>query len=94
MGWTLTLSAKGQLTIPKDLREVINLHPGDEVVYSVVNGELIITPKNINFGDLAGLLGNPPNGPATLEEIDAAVMAAAGANALDTGDDEQADAAE
>jgi AbrB family looped-hinge helix DNA binding protein len=94
MGWTLTLSAKGQLTIPKDLREAINLHPGDEVVYSVVNGDLVITPKNIDFGDLVGLLGDPPNGPATLEEIDAAVMAAGGANVLDTGDDEQADAAQ
>ncbi|MGK9051780.1 AbrB/MazE/SpoVT family DNA-binding domain-containing protein [Neorhizobium sp. CSC1952] len=94
MSWTLTLSAKGQLTIPKDLREALNLHPGDEVVYSIVNDELVITPKNIDFGDLAGLLGKPPNGPASLEEIDAAIVAAAGANVLDTGDDEQADAAE
>ena len=94
MKWELTVSAKGQLTIPKDLREAVNLHPGDQVVYSIVNGEIVITPKNVDFVDLVGLLGKPPNGRASLEEIDAAVSKSAGANVLDTGDDVQADAAE
>jgi len=84
--WEATLSAKGQVTIPKEMREALNLRPGDQLVYSMVDGEVIVTPKNIDFKDLAGLLGAAPNGPATLAEIDAAVAAAAGANALDTAD--------
>lgn len=84
--WEATLSAKGQVTIPKEMREALNLRAGDQLIYSVVDGEVIVTPKNIDFKDLAGFLGNPPNGPATLEEIDAAVVSAAGANALDTDD--------
>lgn len=84
--WEATLSAKGQVTIPKEMREALNLRAGDQLIYSAVDGEVIVTPKNIDFKDLAGFLGNPPNGPATLEEIDAAVVSAAGANALDTDD--------
>lgn len=90
--WEATLSAKGQVTIPKEMREALNLRTGDQLIYSVVDGEVIMTPKNIDFKDLAGFLGDPPNGPATLEEIDAAIVQAAGDNALDT-DDGNADVA-
>ncbi|MGI2031229.1 AbrB/MazE/SpoVT family DNA-binding domain-containing protein [Rhizobium panacihumi] len=85
--WEATLSAKGQVTIPKEMREALNLRAGDQLIYSVVDGEVIVTPKNIDFKDLAGFLGDPPNGPATLEEIDTAIVQAAGDNALDTDDD-------
>jgi antitoxin PrlF len=85
--WDVTLSAKGQVTLPKDLREELNLKPGDQLLFSIIDGQVVVTPKNVDFNDLAGLLGKAPNGPATIEEIDAAVAQAAGANALDTGED-------
>ncbi|MGV2100612.1 MULTISPECIES: AbrB/MazE/SpoVT family DNA-binding domain-containing protein [unclassified Rhizobium] len=91
--WEATISAKGQVTIPKEMREALDLRPGDQLIYSVVDGEVIITPKNVDFKDLAGLLGSPPNGPATLDEIDAAVLKAAGTNAADTKDTDSSDVA-
>lgn len=91
--WEVTMSPKGQITIPKEMRELLNLSPGDQLVYSVVDGEIVITPKNIDLKDLAGFLGNPPNGRATLEEIDETVLQAAGANALSTGGDDPSDIA-
>jgi AbrB family looped-hinge helix DNA binding protein len=91
--WEVTLSAKGQITIPKEMREMLNLQPGDQMIYSIIDGEVVITPKNVNFNDLAGLLGEPPNGTATLEEIDETVLQAAGANALDTEDADASDVA-
>jgi AbrB family looped-hinge helix DNA binding protein len=91
--WEATLSAKGQVTIPKEMREALNLRPGDQLIYSVIDGEVIVTPKNIDLKDLAGFLGDPPNGPATLEEIDSAVVDAAGAAVFDTGDDDNSEAA-
>jgi antitoxin PrlF len=91
--WEVTISPKGQVTIPKEMREELNLRPGDQMIYSVIDGQVVITPKNVDFNDLAGLLGKAPGGPATLEEIDAAVLAAAGVHALDTGDDQKADVA-
>lgn len=82
--WELTLSAKGQVTLPKELREALNLNPGDRMVYTLVDGEVVITPKNTDFADLAGLLGTSPNGFVTLEAIDAGVAQAAGAGVLET----------
>ena len=37
------LSAKGQVTIPKELRESIGLQPGDMVGYEVKNGVISLT---------------------------------------------------
>nr|WP_255740683.1 AbrB/MazE/SpoVT family DNA-binding domain-containing protein [Neorhizobium galegae] len=44
------------------MREALNLQPGDRMIYSLVDGEVVITPKNVNFNDLAGLLGNRRKG--------------------------------
>lgn len=92
MGWELTLSSKGQVTLPKEMREALNLRPGDQIVYSIIDGEVVLTPKNVDFNDLAGLLGKPPRGRATLEEIDEAVLKAGGGNVIDT-DEESSEAA-
>lgn len=78
-----TLSPKGQITLPKELRDALGLQPGDRLVFSIIDGEVVMTPKSINFNDLAGLLGSPPNGRASLEEIDAAVTEAAGSDVAD-----------
>jgi AbrB family looped-hinge helix DNA binding protein len=91
--WDLTLSPKGQVTLPKELRDQLNLRPGDQMIYTIIDGQIIITPKNVDFNDLAGLLGAPPRGNATLEEIDDTVAQAAGANALDVADDLDAEEA-
>jgi antitoxin PrlF len=91
--WETTLSSKGQVTIPKEMRQALDLRPGDQLIYSFVDGEIVVTPKNVDLKDLAGFLGNPPNGPATLEEIDAAVLSAAGANVLNMDDDDKSEVA-
>lgn len=79
---TLTLSPKGQITLPKEMREELGLRPGDTLVYTVVDQQLVITPKSIDFNDLAGLLGDPPGGRASLEEIDDTVAREAGAQTV------------
>jgi AbrB family looped-hinge helix DNA binding protein len=91
--WEATLSSKGQMTVPKELREALNLRPGDQLICSVIDGEILITPKNIDLRDLVGYLGSSPNGAATLAEIDAAVVAAVGASVLKTDDDDTPDVA-
>ncbi len=37
---TSRLSSKGQLTVPKKIREIIRVSPGDVVVYEVVEGKV------------------------------------------------------
>ncbi|MDQ0321776.1 AbrB family looped-hinge helix DNA binding protein [Pararhizobium capsulatum DSM 1112] len=93
MFWELTLSPKGQVTIPKEMREALNLRPGDQLIYSFIDGEVVVTPKNVDFNDLGGLLGKPPAGVASLDEVDSSVLKAGGANVVDTDDVAQSDAA-
>ncbi|MER9021552.1 AbrB/MazE/SpoVT family DNA-binding domain-containing protein [Mesorhizobium sp. M0815] len=78
MGAYASLTSKGQLTIPKDVRDALSLKTGDTIAWTVMDGYLIGTPRNLGFADLAGFLGDPPGGPATLEEIDAAMRDAVG----------------
>ncbi|MBL0933370.1 MAG: AbrB/MazE/SpoVT family DNA-binding domain-containing protein [Rhizobiaceae bacterium] len=62
-------SPKGQITLPSEMREILGIMPGDTILISVDDGKLVLTPKNLDFNDLAGFLGEPPNGPATLDEL-------------------------
>ncbi len=40
-----TITSKGQITIPKDVRDKLSLHTGDVVVFTVVDGEAIMTKR-------------------------------------------------
>jgi antitoxin PrlF len=89
----ITLSPKGQITLPKEMREMLDLEPGDSILVTVVEGRLVLTPKNVEFNDLAGFLGRPPNGPVTLDEIDETVgreIGLSAASPLDESKDEAA----
>ncbi|MBN9253939.1 MULTISPECIES: AbrB/MazE/SpoVT family DNA-binding domain-containing protein [unclassified Mesorhizobium] len=85
MGAHASLTSKGQLTIPKDVRDALSLKAGDTIAWTVVGGCLVGTPRNLEFADLAGFLGDPRGGPASLEEIDAAVRDAVGRHAVGDG---------
>ncbi|ADG06880.1 AbrB/MazE/SpoVT family DNA-binding domain-containing protein [Kyrpidia tusciae] len=57
---TRTMSTKGQVVIPIEVRRMLNIQPGDEVVFSVnESGEVIMTvKKKTKLADLIGIL--PP----------------------------------
>jgi antitoxin PrlF len=81
MGASAKLSSKGQLTIPKEIRETLNVAPGTEFHLTVENGKLLATPnhsqepKTVRLMDLAGILGKPPNGVTlSIEDMDEAIM--------------------
>jgi len=50
------ISTKGQLTIPKDFRDKLRLHEGDEVILYIQDDGIIIKPKTAHLGMLRGLL--------------------------------------
>ena len=60
---TATLSVKGQIVIPKHLRETAQLSFGDELSISYVNGEIrlrpIITKQHAALEQVAGCLARP-----------------------------------
>lgn len=74
MGFNITVTAKGQMTIPKHVRDALNVKPGDKCYAWVRNGEMIVVPRNKPLSELAGFMGKPPfENEATLDQIDAAI---------------------
>jgi len=70
MGSLAKITTKGQITLPKDVRERHGLKPGDRVEFVEEDGKTWVKPRNIRAVDLIGVLGPPPKGPKTLEEIE------------------------
>lgn len=71
---TTTLTSKGQLTLPKDVRDRLKLHSGDKLeVYPQDDGTILLQPATVDVGELYGLLPKPSK-PVSLEEMDAAIQ--------------------
>jgi antitoxin PrlF len=52
------LTSKGQITIPKVVREALDLHDGDEVVFRVERKRAVVA-KTLDFIELAGSVSLP-----------------------------------
>jgi antitoxin PrlF len=75
-----TLTSKGQVTIPKEIRQRLGLRQGDQLIFHFdESGRLTVEPASPNLlGDLPGLLHHRAGKrPATIEEMDEAVREAA-----------------
>lgn len=42
----MRVTSKGQVTIPRDLRELIGIRPNSEVIFSIEGGKLVLAPKD------------------------------------------------
>jgi AbrB family looped-hinge helix DNA binding protein len=73
-----TITVKGQITLPKALREAMHLKTGDRVLFEELDGgAYIITPITTDVQALKGCVSY--QGPAkTLHEMEAAISANAG----------------
>jgi AbrB family looped-hinge helix DNA binding protein len=68
---------KGQLTIPKEIRERLGLSKGGNVSLTLEDdNRVVLSPKRVKLSDLAGMLGKPPRS-LTLEEMDDVIAQAA-----------------
>jgi antitoxin PrlF len=52
------VTSKGQITVPKSVREALNLEKGDEILFRV-EGSRAILSKTPDFLDLAGVVKVP-----------------------------------
>ncbi|MEV0061068.1 AbrB/MazE/SpoVT family DNA-binding domain-containing protein [Nocardia sp. NPDC050718] len=53
------LTSKGQITVPKAVRDALELHTGDNVHFRV-EGEVVVLAKTPDLLDLAGSVPVPP----------------------------------
>lgn len=72
-----TLTSKGQTTVPAEVRDILNLKPGDKIRYVVRNGEVSMKAKNKRLADLTGRFADPARLALTDDEMRDAIADAA-----------------
>ena len=71
---TATLTTKGQITIPKDIRQRLLLQTGDKVDFTLTkSGEVLLQPVTRRVDEVFGRLGKRKQKALTPEEMDAAI---------------------
>ena len=58
MGYKVTIDSRGRITLPKEVRDQLNLHPGDTLVLRTSGGKIVLEKASNPFEKLADLLGN------------------------------------
>ncbi len=72
-----TVTSKGQVTLPKELRERLRLREGDKVRFTAeAEGQIVMARGGHSIRDMFGILGKPARS-LTLEEIDEVIRQAA-----------------
>lgn len=70
---TATVSSKGQLTIPADVRIALGVEPGDRIEFVQVRpGEFLVTAATHSVTELKGMFGKPSQ-PVSLEDMNRAI---------------------
>ncbi len=70
-----TVTSKGQITIPKDLREKLSLSAGDRVEFIFEDDQTVrLVAKHIPVSRLKGMLPKPSK-PVSLGEMEQAIKA-------------------
>lgn len=77
-----TMTSKGQTTVPKEIRQQLNLRPGDKVFWHLEAGRIVLRAKTRSINDMAGMLHRPGQRPVTLEEMDEAIAEGAAEGGL------------
>lgn len=72
-----TITSKGQTTIPKAIRDRLNLKPGDRVDFVLEeDGRVLLVPATVPLSQLRGILPKPKK-PVSIADMKAAIEAEA-----------------
>ena len=69
-----TMTSKGQITLPKAIRDLLRLHTGDRVDFVVRgDGTVVLRPATVDVRELRGLLHRPGLAPLSVEDMNAVI---------------------
>lgn len=73
-----TMTSKGQITVPRDVREDLGLEPGSKVMFVKLGPrDYRIVARTGRIEDLFGILHRPGQRPRTIEEMNEGIAEAA-----------------
>jgi antitoxin PrlF len=68
-----SLTSKGQVTVPKPIRDWLKVKTGDRLDFVIEGGHVVVRPGTRDLRSLRGLLHRPGRKPVSLEDMDAAI---------------------
>jgi antitoxin PrlF len=72
---TATLTSKGQVTIPKTVREFLQLDTGDEIDFVLTErGDVVVRSVSADVRELRGLLKRSRRRAVRVEDMNAAIL--------------------
>lgn len=69
--YSSALTIKGQVTIPVDIRNQLNLQPGDKIGFAIEDGHVVLFRKENNIEAAFGI--SHPKTSATLQDIEKSI---------------------
>ena len=69
-----TISSRGQITIPVDVRTTLSLKKGDKVNFIIIGNEVKFLPVTKDITTLKGFIEKPAK-PITIEEMNKTIKA-------------------
>jgi len=73
-----TMTSKGQITIPVDVRRDLGLETGSRVDFVRRDGVYVLIPSSHSVARLAGFFGQYDGPPATVEQMNETIAEAMG----------------
>jgi len=71
---TATLTSKGQITVPKAVRDALHLRPGDRLAFQVKeDGSVEMRPETISIRSLVGIVKTKRKASVSIEEMNEAI---------------------
>jgi AbrB family looped-hinge helix DNA binding protein len=65
-----TLTTKGQVTVPREIRDRLGLKSGDKMAFTMLSdGTVVMRPKTRRLADLAGSLTRPGQPVVPVEDM-------------------------
>ncbi|MDF1490028.1 AbrB/MazE/SpoVT family DNA-binding domain-containing protein [Tessaracoccus caeni] len=80
---TTTMTSKGQVTVPKEIRELLGLKTGDKIAFVPLGGRrAAIVPRNRSVEDLFGIFHDPDAPTMTIEDMNESIAEGAAASGM------------
>lgn len=65
-----TMTSKGQVTVPREIRDRLGLKSGDKMVFTMLSdGTIVMRPKTRRLADAAGSLTRPGQPKVAIEDM-------------------------
>ena len=70
MAQPTTMTSKGQVTVPREIRDRLGLKSGDKMTFTLLSdGTVVMRPKTRRLADLAGSLTRPDQPKVSIEDM-------------------------